>query len=99
MNFLQYKLDDRADLLFPNIHEGYDNQKASISRIKRYLKKEDQEWAKRFTSSIMRYEDYTDIKKELHATQIEDLSYHYETLQDIIEKTDKETFLGVLKKL
>lgn len=95
-----YKELKKADMLFPNRKEGYQNISVMDRKIKSILSKDDYEWAQDFCLSIINHENYELIKKELRSLSIIDLKLIHQILQNILDHPMySEYFLTILRNI
>lgn len=78
----------RADRIFPNKKEGLNNIYILNKKISEHLPKEDFEWAKILTLSIMVHKDYNQIRKVLSELYLSDLKQNHQFIQSILDSKD-----------
>ena len=70
-----------SDMLFPSKAEGYYNYKVIDTRIKRNLNEDNRSWATELIYSIVKNDNYINIKKTMKRLPQKNLIAHHEILQ------------------
>lgn len=83
-----YGQEPRASYLFPNKNEKNNPNEAIENRVQTYLKKDEYDWACQFAKTVMKHEDYPEIKIELGKTRIDDLRKYHEYLATSLDNPD-----------
>lgn len=97
MIHIEYSQNNRARYLFPNCMEQENIDLVIQRRMKRYLNKEEYDWAYSFIKTVMGHKDYLKIKEELQKTGIVDLREYHDYLQLLLDNPKTSIhFLDIL---
>jgi len=89
-----------ADRILPNKKEGVTNIYVLNKKLIDHLPKEDFEWAKILTLSMMIHKDYNQIRKVLSGFYLSDLKQNHQLIQSILDSKDySKDFPSILQEI